>query len=100
DELRARIEAKIRAPDFHWRTIRITGRDDGSTVGGARYRDVIIQTPDGIIDHRLHVELPEAGEDFPFLIGNVIPIRVLQVPDARRRDHIDTAFPTSDSRRP
>src|SRR5438105_4688020 len=68
-ELRlARIEAEV-APREHDRGGRPAGRSDLPAIAGTGAVDLVVESPDQIVDNGLDVELAEAAKNFAAHVG-------------------------------
>ena len=79
---------------------RDVARRDLAAVAAAGTVNAIVETPDEIVHHGLHVQLLETAEDFLAHVRFAVAIGVFEIPNIRRSRDIHAVFPASDAGRP
>ena len=95
------IEAEVVALDGERFEIGGHGHDglaaggalDFAAVAAAGDIDAVVEAPDGVVHHGLHIELFETGEDFLAHVGHAIAIGVFEVPHVGGGGDEDATFP-------
>src|SRR5216117_3273146 len=82
--LRHGVESEIISCHHEWLCLGPFTGTNLSTVAAAGAVNVVVESPHEVVHHRLHVELPEAGENLAADVGFAIAVGVLEIPDVRR----------------
>ena len=84
---------KSRAVDVDRLGLRVIGAANLAAVDRRRAVDLVVEPERQVVDASLLVLGAEPGEDLAAHVGDVVAVRVLEVPDVRRRGDEDASLP-------